>query len=348
MVDDEYTAQIKLEREAAFRKKYLDRIAKVCLMDDDFFQLCFEDDIECTQLVLRIIMGKDDLKVLTAQTQHTIANLEGHSVRLDVYAIDSHGVRYDIEVQRSNRGAIPKRARYNSSLIDSKVLIPDDDYSRLPETYVIFITQYDILGKGLPIYHIDRRINETNDEFGDGAHIIYANSKIRDDSPLGQLMNDFTRTDPREMHYDLLKEKAGHLKFEEEGINHMCDFLEELRQEGRKEAEEEAKIRIAKAEEAKAKAEAEAAEAKAEVQAVEAKAEVQAAEAKAKAEAEAAEAKAEAAEAKAKLEIKNFAIKNALRMLLGGKLTLDEIAEYTNLSLDEVKEFAAITSAAKS
>lgn len=40
--------------------------------------------------------------------------------------------------------------------------------------------------------------------------------------------------------------------------------------------------------------------------------------------------------------------KKPLRMLLGGKLTLDEIAEYTNLSLDEVKEFAAITSAAKS
>ena len=331
MVYDEYTAQIKLEREAAFRKKYLERIAKVCLMDDDFFQLCFEDDTECTQLVLRIIMGKDDLKVLTAQTQHTIANLEGHSVRLDVYAIDSQGVRYDIEVQRSNRGAIPKRARYNSSLIDGKILIPDEDYSRLPESYVIFITEHDILQKGLPIYHIDRRINETNDEFGDGAHIIYANAKIRDDSPLGKLMEDFTRTDPREMHYSLLKEKAGHLKFEEEGVNHMCDFLEELRQEGRKEAEEEAKIKIAEAN-AKAEAAEQAANAKAEA---------------AEAKAEAAEAKAEAAEAKIKIEIKNFAIKNALRMLVGGKLTLDEIAEYTNLSLDEVKEFAAITSAAK-
>ena len=324
MVHNEYTANLKMEREAAFRQKCLKRIEEVCLMDDDFFQVCFEDDIECTQLVLRIIMGKDDLKVLSAQTQHTVANLEGHSVRLDVYAIDSQGVRYDIEVQRSNRGAIPKRARYNSSLMDGKILIPDEDYSRLPESYVIFITEHDVLKKGLPIYHIDRRVNETGDEFGDGAYIIYANASIRDDSPLGQLMEDFTRTDPREMHYDLLKDKTGHIKFEEEGINYMCDFMEELKEIGRKEAEEDAKIEIAKAE-----ARAEAAEARAEAAEQVAKAKVEAAE-------QAAEAKAEA---------KSLSVKNALRMLVGGKLTFDEIAEYTNLSLDEVKEFAAIAAA---
>lgn len=355
MFDDSYTAKIKLEREKKFRQKYLDRIKKICLMDDDFFQVCFQNDIECTELVLKIIMGKEDLKVLTAQTQYTIANLEGHSVRLDVFATDDRGIRYNIEVQRSNRGAVPRRARYNSSLIDSKILISDEDYSILPETYVIFITENDILQKGLPIYHIDRRISETGDEFDDGAHIIYANTKIKDDSPLGKLMEDFTCADPSKMNYSILKEKTSRFKLEDEGVNYMCDFFEELREAGRKEAEEEAKIRIAEAKaEAKAEVENARAEAKAEVET--AKAEVETAKAKAmaeiaKAEIEAetakAEAKAQAEAAEARAEARNFAVKNALRMLISGKLTFDEIAEYTNLSLDEVKEFAAITSAAK-
>ena len=38
------------------------------------------------------------------------------------------------------------------------------------------------------------------------------------------------------------------------------------------------------------------------------------------------------------------AIKKAFRMLIDGKLTLEEIAAYTDLSLDEIKEFAAIAS----
>ena len=35
-------------------------------MDDEFMTKCFEDNAECTELVLRIIMDKDDLKVKSA------------------------------------------------------------------------------------------------------------------------------------------------------------------------------------------------------------------------------------------------------------------------------------------
>ena len=61
---------------------------------------------------------------------------------------------------------------------------------------------------------------------------------------------------------------------------------------------------------------------------------------------ELAEAKAEAVEAKEKAveaKARELSIKSALRMIMGGKLTLEEIAEYTNLPLDDVKEYAALT-----
>ena len=48
-------------------------------------------------------------------------------------------------------------------------------YDALTETYVIFITENDVLKSGLPIYHIDRIVQETGEPFGDEAHIIYVN-----------------------------------------------------------------------------------------------------------------------------------------------------------------------------
>ena len=45
------------------REKILAKIQQFCLLDDDFMTKCFEDNIECTELVLRIIMDKADLKV---------------------------------------------------------------------------------------------------------------------------------------------------------------------------------------------------------------------------------------------------------------------------------------------
>lgn|GEM_PF-6541859 len=43
------------------KDKILEKIQQFCLFDDDFMTKCFEDNLECTELVLRIIMDKADL-----------------------------------------------------------------------------------------------------------------------------------------------------------------------------------------------------------------------------------------------------------------------------------------------
>ena len=55
---------------------------------------------------------------------------------------------------------------------------PGDQYQELNETYVIFITENDVLGANLPIYHVDRIIRETGKMFNDESHIIYVNKLI--------------------------------------------------------------------------------------------------------------------------------------------------------------------------
>ena len=60
------------------------------------------------ELVPQILLDKPDLQVLEVQVFR--GNLLNRSVRLDIMACDSTGKRYNIEVQRSGRGADPRRA----------------------------------------------------------------------------------------------------------------------------------------------------------------------------------------------------------------------------------------------
>ena len=105
-----------------------DRISRFCLMDDEFMQKCLEDSIECTELIIGIILKRDDLGIKSVRTQHKIKNLHGRSVVLDIYAEDDEGKHYNIEIQRSDHGADPRRARYYSSLMDANVSSPGEAF----------------------------------------------------------------------------------------------------------------------------------------------------------------------------------------------------------------------------
>lgn len=67
-------------------------------------------------------MEKPDLKVEDVRTQVFVENLLNRSVRLDVLATDSTGQTINVEIQRSDKGAGRKRARYNSSMMDANLL----------------------------------------------------------------------------------------------------------------------------------------------------------------------------------------------------------------------------------
>ena len=197
-----------------FERKHaedLQRLRGFRLLDDDFMNKVFEDKA-CAEFLLQIILQRTDLRVQRAHGQHDIKNLQGRSVRLDILAVDEADRVYNIEVQRSDKGAGVKRARYNSSLIDANVTEPGDEYERLNETYVIFITEHDVLGDGHPIYHIDRTVRETGALFGDESHILYVNAQIKEDT---------------------------------EGVATMCKAMEDMRNEAAREADKARMVKIA-------------------------------------------------------------------------------------------------------
>lgn len=93
-----------------------------------------------------------------------------------------------------------------------------------------------MLGGNKPIYHIDRTIKETGKPFGDEAHIVYVNGAFRDDSEIGQLMHDFSCTDPSDMYYELLAKKNRFFKEDEKGVQAMCKIVEDLIDDEKKES----------------------------------------------------------------------------------------------------------------
>lgn len=227
----------KTPQELDFERKheeYLHRIQNLRLIDDNFMTKVFEDK-ECSEFLLQVILDRDDLIIREVHSQYGLNNIQGRSARLDILAVDEQNKAYNIEIQRNDRGAEVRRARYNSGLMDANITEPGDRYDQLYETYVIFITENDILKAGLPIYHIERTIQETGMPFGDGAHIIYVNSQIKDDTKLGRLMQDFTCTNPDDMNYPVLAQRVRYFKEDTKGVATMCRAFEEVREEGKRE-----------------------------------------------------------------------------------------------------------------
>lgn len=210
----------------------LQRIRGFRLIDDDFMNACFDDNIKATELLLRIILNRSDITVKRVKTQKVMKNLLGRDIWLDIDAVDGENRELDIEVQRADHGAGRKRARYHYSILDAHLLRPGQDFDDLLETYVIFITENDVLGYGEPLYQIERQIINLGEPFDDGEHIIYVNGASRNGTTeLSKLMHDFFCTDPDDMHFRELAEKARFLKQDEKGVAAMCKAMEDMRNE---------------------------------------------------------------------------------------------------------------------
>ena len=191
------------------------------------------------ELILRIILEMPDLVVTELTVQKLLPNLVSRDLILDVHAVDSNGKHFNIEVQCKDDGAIPQRPRYHSALMDVEILQKGHKVKELPETYVVFITENDVLGAGLPVYHIDRTVKETGQSFGDGAHIVYANASYVGKDEIGHLMSDFRVSDPKDMHFDLLANHVRSVKNNRKGVIEMSKVLNEMYNEGREEGREE-------------------------------------------------------------------------------------------------------------
>ena len=223
----------------------------------EYSQLTFTDDFmfckvlytnkdlckELLELILDIKIA--DIDFIDDQVSFK-QTYEGRGIRLDVYAEDSDRTVYDIEMQTSIKGNLPKRSRYYQSMIDLNQIEKGASFSLLKPTYIIFICLDDPFGKGLPVYHFSNLCRDDSTlEMGDDTVKVFINAK-GDRSGLSQNMSDF-------LDYLLLKTINGDFTKRiqsavEQTIEHkewrteymkLALVLEEEREEGRQEGREE-------------------------------------------------------------------------------------------------------------
>ena len=201
-------------------------INDVTLMDNRFLNKALDGNIPATQRMLRIMLNNDKIKVRKVGVQQWLQNLYGHSAQLDILAEDENGTQFNVEIQRNDEGASAKRARFYCGALDMHFLDTGEKYEALPEAYVIFITEHDVLKKGWPLYNVQRCLIGNGEVFEDGSHVVYVNAVCQEDTPLGRLMQDLNCKDPNKMHYKELADTVNYFKTTKEGEANMASVIE--------------------------------------------------------------------------------------------------------------------------
>ena len=305
-------------------EKLQEYLEMACLFSDKYFKIFLQNQTyKPAQFILRTILKNPFLVVQNMTIQKVINNIGGREVQLDFYCeqIGDDGKvikRINVEIQRQSGGAIPKRARFHSSSLDSASLKENDPFKALTENYVIFFAEKDIFKKKQAYYNIQRYIEFTDEKgnikhlkpFNDGSHIIYINGKYKDTtSDLGKIIHDFHCVKTDEMLCEELRKPAEYFKNQKKGDNKMykdIDIFDLLTDESKEKIMKELK-------EAKAEAKKDGL----------------------------AEGRAEGRAEGKKAGIAEALLKSAKRMIKKGIYSLEEIAENLDLPLNEVQTISA-------
>ena len=157
------------------------------------------------EMILKVKVGK--IKFLTSH--HAIQidpNAKG--IIMDVYLKDEDKV-INVEMQASNHGDLPRRARYYQAAADIDTTPKGSEYNDLKQNYVIFICTFDPFHQGKPIYNFQNYCFDCKPPIplADGTEKIFLNTTAKDTSGLdGELC----------LFYDYVRGKAAQTAFTKE------------------------------------------------------------------------------------------------------------------------------------
>ena len=199
-------------------------------IDDTLFRTMAKDNIPFVEHIVRVTLNRDDISILKINTQDDIHLFEkAHSVILDCLAVDKEGTYYDIEVQASKKGDEVKRARYISSMIDSRYALGKgiSSYNEIKTQIVIFLMEEDIFDRGKQLYKFKRTEEESKLPLDDGSFIIYVNAKNKGRKELDNLMQSLVADDYLKMKDTVIRETTMTYKTTVEGEDHVCDAVQQ-------------------------------------------------------------------------------------------------------------------------
>ena len=173
------------------RRKH--RLKELTIKDNFMFGAVMMDEENCKGLLERVLEIPIE-RVEVSREKSIVYHPEYKGVRLDVYAKDEHQSHYNVEMQVERKAALGKRSRYYQSQMDMELLLSGEDYSELPNTYVIFICDFDPFGEEKYRYVFEMQFKESKQtNLEDGRTILFLNTHGKNESEVPKELVTFLR-----------------------------------------------------------------------------------------------------------------------------------------------------------
>ena len=227
-------------------------LSELTIKDNFVFGAVMCEEPNCRRF-LEMVLDFPIERIEVNKEKSIVYHPEYKGVRLDVYAKDEKRTHYNVEMQAIKEPALGKRARYYHSHIDMEILLSGDDYSKLPNTYVIFVCDFDPFMRGKYCYTFENLCLEDKElSMQDGAKSIFLNTrgKNNDEVPIEMIaFLDFVKADLKEstkdFHDDFVKQlqnsvqKVKSSRRMEENFMILREMLRDERAEGKAEGKAE-------------------------------------------------------------------------------------------------------------
>lgn len=169
------------------------RLQDLTIKDNFMFGAVMSIEENCIAF-LEMVLGFPIEKVVVSKERSMIYHPEYRGVRLDIYARNEKHTHYNVEMQARRQADLGKRSRYYHSQIDVECLEKGLPYEELPDTFVIFICDFDPFGCGLYYYSFQNECQEdTRAKLCDGNKTIFLSTRGKNREQIPQSLVKFLK-----------------------------------------------------------------------------------------------------------------------------------------------------------
>jgi hypothetical protein len=229
-------------------------IAGLQLKDDLLFSAVFKD-LEAAQELVRTVLDDETIILKEVNTQYDIANVRGHSVRLDMYGESTKGELHNVETQihfakvpKNDRVSyLRKRAFYHASLMASNKFNKGSHYLNMSDIYVVFLLEDDEFGTNKTVERIKEHVESTREQLESFIHYIFINGSVNDGTKISHLMEKFNDSTKYNEEFKNITEVANRIKYVQGGEDDMAktifeEYKEQLIEETESKCRKETRI----------------------------------------------------------------------------------------------------------
>lgn len=197
------------------------QLKNLTIKDNFMFAAVMLDEENCKGFLERALQI-DHVEVSTEK--NIVYHPECKGVRLDVYAKDENNTRYNVEMQVSSQSSLGLRSRYYQSQMDMEMLLSGSEYAELPNSYVIFICDFDPFGEKKYKYTFQMECKETKKvRLQDKRNIVFLSTKGRNDEEVPKELIRFLKF----VEADL---KESQNDFQDEYVRKLQEFVKHIKQ----------------------------------------------------------------------------------------------------------------------